>query len=103
MDSFRYSNLADRMRPSPIRELFKVIAQPGMISFAGGLPDPQAFPVDLFASCADVLSRDGRQVLQYGASEGYGPLREKCIRIATFPSVTVDQTRDLMRAILGDG
>lgn len=72
---FRYSELAAKMRPSPIRELFRMIRQPGMISFAGGLPDPSAFPVGPFADCADVLSRDGRQVLQYGASEGYPPLR----------------------------
>ena len=52
-----------------------MIRQPGMISFAGGLPDPSAFPVGPFADCAEVLSRDGRQVLQYGASEGYPPLR----------------------------
>ncbi len=73
---FRYSELARKMQPSPIRELFRMIQQPGMISFAGGLPDPAAFPVGPFADCADVLSRDGRQVLQYGASEGYPPLRE---------------------------
>ncbi len=73
---FRFSELADRMQPSPIRELFQMIRQPGMISFAGGLPDPSAFPVGPFADCADVLSRDGREVLQYGASEGYPPLRE---------------------------
>jgi len=64
------------MQPSPIRELFQMIRQPGMISFAGGLPDPSAFPVGPFADCAEVLSRDGREVLQYGASEGYPPLRE---------------------------
>lgn len=73
---FRFSELAGRMQPSPIRELFQMIRQPGMISFAGGLPDPSAFPVGPFADCADVLSRDGRQVLQYGASEGYPPLRD---------------------------
>ena len=77
MDSpFRFSALADRMQPSPIRELFRMIQQPGMISFAGGLPDPDTFPVESFAACADVLSRDGRTVLQYGASEGYPPLRD---------------------------
>jgi len=64
------------MQPSPIRELFSIIQRPGMISFAGGLPDPETFPVEAFASCADVLSRDGRTVLQYGASEGYPPLRD---------------------------
>jgi 2-aminoadipate transaminase len=76
---FRFSALAEKMQPSPIRELFRVIQQPGMISFAGGLPDPDTFPVESFASCADVLERDGRTVLQYGASEGYPPLRDAII------------------------
>ena len=80
MDSlFRFSALAEKMQPSPIRELFRVIQQPGMISFAGGLPDPDTFPVESFASCANVLERDGRTVLQYGASEGYPPLRDAII------------------------
>ena len=78
---FRFSALAEKMQPSPIRELYRVIQQPGMISFAGGLPDPDTFPVTGFASCADVLSRDGRTVLQYGASEGYPPLREAILRM----------------------
>jgi len=80
---FRFSELASKMQPSPIRELFRMIEQPGMISFAGGLPDPDVFPVEPFASCADVLTRDGRQVLQYGASEGYPPLREVLIELMT--------------------
>ena len=78
---FRFSALAEKMQPSPIRELFRVIQQPGMISFAGGLPDPDTFPVEAFASCADVLERDGRTVLQYGASEGYPPLRDAIIEM----------------------
>jgi 2-aminoadipate transaminase len=69
------------MQPSPIRELFAMIQQPGMISFAGGLPDPDTFPVEGFASCADVLERDGRTVLQYGASEGYPPLRRAILEM----------------------
>jgi 2-aminoadipate transaminase len=80
---FRFSALAEKMQPSPIRELFQVIQQPGMISFAGGLPDPNTFPVERFAACADVLERDGRIVLQYGASEGYPPLREAIIDMMT--------------------
>ena len=75
-DLFRLSHLAGRMQPSPIRELFKLIAQPELISFAGGLPDPGAFPVDRVASCADVLNTNGLELLQYGASEGFGPLRD---------------------------
>mgnify|MGYP001818220647 CR=1 FL=1 len=80
-DLFRFSALAAGMQPSPIRELFKVIKRPGLISFAGGLPDPDTFPVDAFASCADVLERDGRAILQYGASEGYTPLREAVLEM----------------------
>ncbi len=84
---FRYSHFARQMRPSPIRELFKVIDQPDMISFAGGLPDPEIFPVREFADSAGVLARDGRVALQYGASEGYGPL--------------LDVVRGMMTAQLG--
>lgn len=68
---------AERMNPSVIREILKVTERPGIISFAGGLPSPQTFPVDAFAdACAKVLRDDGRAALQYAASEGYGPLRE---------------------------
>jgi len=70
------SRSAGRMRPSPIRELFKLIQRPGMISFAGGLPDPAIFPVEAFADCASALREHGTVALQYGASEGYGPLVE---------------------------
>ena len=80
---FRFSALAEKMQPSPIRELFRVIQQPGMISFAGGLPDPDTFPVEGFASCANVLERDGKTVLQYGASEGYPPLRDAIFDMMT--------------------
>jgi 2-aminoadipate transaminase len=72
--AYRYSQLAEGMRPSPIRELFKMTQRPGMISFAGGLPDPAIFPVDEFAACAQVLRTQGTTALQYGASEGYRPL-----------------------------
>lgn len=68
---------AERMNPSVIRDLLKVTERPGIISFAGGLPSPQTFPVDAFAqACSKVLAADGRGALQYAASEGYTPLRE---------------------------
>ncbi|MDB5753269.1 MAG: 2-aminoadipate aminotransferase [Ramlibacter sp.] len=68
---------AERMNPSVLREILKVTEQPGIISFAGGLPSPHTFPVEAFAqACAKVLRDDGRAALQYAASEGYGPLRE---------------------------
>jgi 2-aminoadipate transaminase len=68
---------AEKMNPSVIREILKVTEQPGIISFAGGLPSPKTFPVAEFAeACARVLGSDGQGALQYAASEGYAPLRE---------------------------
>ena len=70
---------AAAMNPSAIREILKLAERPGMISFAGGLPAPATFPVEAMrAACERVLQSDAgaRQALQYGASEGYGPLRE---------------------------
>jgi 2-aminoadipate transaminase len=68
---------AQRMNPSFIRELLKVTERPNIISFGGGLPSPQTFPVAAFQeACAKVLRDDGPAALQYAASEGYGPLRE---------------------------
>ena len=43
-----FSEAARKTRPSPVRELLKVIKQPGMISFAGGMPAPEVFPIDQF-------------------------------------------------------
>lgn len=69
---------AERMNPSVIREILKVTERPGIISFAGGLPSPATFPVTEFAAaCAQVLKEDGPSALQYAASEGFAPLREK--------------------------
>ncbi|MBX9959786.1 MAG: PLP-dependent aminotransferase family protein [Burkholderiaceae bacterium] len=71
------SGRADRMNPSVLRELLKVTERPEIISFAGGLPSPQTFPVAEFeAACSRVLRDDAEAALQYAASEGYGPLRE---------------------------
>ena len=68
---------AEKMSPSVIREILKVTEKPGIISFAGGLPSPETFPVDAFAAaCAKVLLTDGHAALQYAASEGYAPLRQ---------------------------
>jgi len=85
---------AERMNPSVIREILKVTERPGIISFAGGLPSPRTFPVDAFAeAAARVLHEDGRAALQYGASEGYGPLREL---VAAQLPWTVDPSRVLI-------
>ncbi len=68
---------AEKMNPSVIREILKVTEKPGIISFAGGLPSPQTFPIDAMREASErVLKDDGKAALQYAASEGYGPLRE---------------------------
>ncbi|SEQ12891.1 PLP-dependent aminotransferase family protein [Thalassovita taeanensis] len=67
-----------RMKASEIRELLKLLDRPGILSFAGGIPDPALFPSDAFAAAfADVLSGNkAGQALQYSVSEGYMPLRQ---------------------------
>lgn len=68
---------AEKMNPSVIREILKVTEQPGIISFAGGLPSPQTFPIEAMREASErVLRQDGKAALQYAASEGYTPLRE---------------------------
>ncbi|MBP3337006.1 MAG: PLP-dependent aminotransferase family protein [Clostridia bacterium] len=65
------------VKASAIREIFKVAGKPDVISFAGGLPAPESFPVDAIKKiCDDILSADPITALQYGISEGYMPLRE---------------------------
>lgn len=70
-----------RMTSSVIRELLKLTEQPDIISFAGGLPAPEVFPIQKFReACAYVLENLGPQSLQYGATDGYLPLREMIAR-----------------------
>ena len=74
-----YASRASRMAASEIRELLKLLDQPDIISFAGGIPDPALFPkAEIAAAYAEVLNDDAKSsaALQYSVSEGYGPLRE---------------------------
>lgn len=73
----RYAQRNQRMTRSVIRELLKFTQQPDIISFAGGLPAPEMFPVEQIREAAcRVLSDYGAQALQYGPTEGYLPLRQ---------------------------
>lgn len=75
---WKLAGRAAKMNPSVIREILKVTEKPGIISFAGGLPSPETFPVEEFQkACQAVLQTDGRAALQYSVSEGYLPLREQ--------------------------
>lgn len=77
----RYAQRTQRMGSSAIRELLKLTERPELISFAGGLPAPDVFPVEEFSeACQRVLKDYGAQALQYSATEGYRPLREMIAR-----------------------
>jgi 2-aminoadipate transaminase len=65
------------MKSSAIREILKLLQQPGLISFAGGLPAPDQFPLrEIEEACRYIVRQEGANALQYSATEGYGPLKE---------------------------
>ncbi len=77
----RYAQRTQRMMSSAIRELLKFTENPEVISFAGGLPAPEVFPIKEFkAACIKTLDEQGPQSLQYGTTDGYLPLREMIAR-----------------------
>lgn len=85
------------MTSSAIREILKLTQQPDIISFAGGLPAPEVFPVeDIERAAAKVLKENGTEALQYGLTEGYTPLRELLARRASRPGFEVDPSNVLI-------
>lgn len=80
----RYALRMQDVKGSAIRALLKITQKPEIISFAGGLPAPEVFPVKRFEeACQKVLEEHGAKALQYGATEGYEPLREMIAKNAT--------------------
>jgi 2-aminoadipate transaminase len=74
MTNWTLAARAAKMNPSAIREILKLTDKPGIISLAGGLPSPKAFPLQEFtAACNTVMARDGAAALQYATSEGFAP------------------------------
>lgn len=74
----QFADRLNNVETSAIRELFKLLGKPGIISFAGGFPDSAMFDVKgLRAASARALEEEPGAALQYGATEGYGPLREQ--------------------------
>lgn len=74
---YRYAQRTQRMKASAIRELLKVTENPEIISFAGGLPAPDVFPAERISEASERVMKDhAAQALQYGATNGYKPLRE---------------------------
>ena len=73
-----FATRAERMKASEIRELLKLLDQPDVISFAGGIPDPALFPAEAFGAAltAALTGASRGAALQYSVSEGYKPLRD---------------------------
>jgi 2-aminoadipate transaminase len=75
--AWTFSQRAQKLTSSAIREILKVTERPEVVSFAGGLPSPATFPVErLHRACNDILRSAPSAALQYGPTEGYLPLRE---------------------------
>lgn len=78
MAELKFARRMKDLRASEIREILKLTLQEDMISFAGGMPAPEAFPVKEMAEISQgILQQHGREALQYSTTEGYLPLREK--------------------------
>ena len=76
--TFRFAERMHTMKPSTIREMLKMTERPDVISFAGGLPAPELFPVDDIRMAAErVLVESGAKAFQYGVTQGIAPLREQ--------------------------
>lgn len=76
----KFATRMERMQASEIRELLKLTAQPDIISFAGGLPAPELFPVEEIAKVShDLVLKEGRQLLQYATTEGRRPCVQKLL------------------------
>jgi 2-aminoadipate transaminase len=86
----RFAQRTQRMGSSAIRELLKLTEQPDIISFGGGMPAPEVFPIAEFTeACNRVMKDYGAQALQYGPTEGYKPLREMIARHTARYSIDV--------------
>lgn len=94
MDShtpYTFSNRANQLTSSAIREILKVTTRPEIISFAGGLPSADGFPITELRQAFDtVLANDGRAALQYGPTEGHTPLREWVAQDLSTEDVNID-------------
>lgn len=74
---YKISNKLANLKPSAIREIFKSLTDPTIISFAAGNPSPLSFPADELAEIsADIFKNQASVALQYGITEGYMPLRQ---------------------------
>ena len=96
----KFAERMDDVKASDIRELLALINRPEIISFAGGLPAPELFPVDKIKAATDaVLDENGRAALQYGPTDGLLRLREQIAdRLLAKNSINTDPDHIIMTA-----
>lgn len=76
----KFAKRMDNLKASEIRELLALTADPSIISFAGGLPAAELFPIDKWIEASNkVMKNNGAAALQYGPTDGYARLREHCV------------------------
>lgn len=83
---YKFAKRIGEVSSSAVREIFKAMADPEMISFGGGSPANESFPIDAIKEITDkVLSENGHQVLQYGITEGWAPLKDAYLKHIAHP------------------
>ncbi|MDR2090889.1 MAG: PLP-dependent aminotransferase family protein [Clostridiales bacterium] len=87
---YGFSGKMNGLQANAIREIFKYLSDPEMISFAGGMPNRAALPAEILSELSANIFRSGDiyGILQYGATEGYMPLRESSIAFAARSGIT---------------
>lgn len=95
--TYRFARRMSRMSVSAVREILKVTEQPEIISFAGGLPAPELFPVAAIALAhAEVFAEEGPAAMQYSTTEGWKPLREWIASRMITQGIRTDASRVLI-------
>jgi len=85
----KLSQRSKTMKASAIRELLKLVETPDIISFAGGMPDPNLFPKEIIAEISkEIFTNHGGKALQYGPTEGVKPLRETIVKMMHDEGIT---------------
>ncbi len=100
----RLSSNIKNMKRSVIRELLKLTSNPEIISFAGGLPAPDTFPLEEIADIAkQVILEHGKTALQYGSTEGFVPLKEELIKFLKEDNINVNEKQIIITSASQQG
>lgn len=93
----RFSRRSSMVKASDVRELLKITERPEVISFAGGMPAPELFPIEQMKIVSDrVLGKSGQRALQYSTTEGCLPLREQIVKLMSRTGIGAEANRVLI-------